>query len=50
MSVWDVNESGIGLDVFPIIETSHNTKLRTEMWKSQQHGLKTHMTLTEKDS
>lgn len=40
MSVWDVNESGSGLDVFAIIKTSHNIMLHAEMRKSRQGGLK----------
>jgi len=50
MSVWGVNESGSGLDVFLIIETSHNIKMRAEMWKYQQDGLKNTQDFGRKDS
>jgi hypothetical protein len=40
MSVWDVNESGGGLDVFASIKKSHYIKLHAEMRKFQQGGIK----------
>lgn len=48
MSVWDVNESGSGPDVFAIIKTSHYIKLHSEIRKSQQDRLKKHRGLGQK--